>query len=105
MRGSSPWLPPISRIWRWLGQGGACLDGQQQTEVTVNLEHKAAVVTGASRGIGRAIALELARRGARVVVNYHRNAEAAAEVVATIEAAGGQAVAVQASATSSRLRD
>jgi len=61
-----------------------------------SLESKVAVVTGASRGIGRAIALELARRGARVVVNYHRNAEAAAEVVAAIEAAGGQAIAVQA---------
>jgi 3-oxoacyl-[acyl-carrier protein] reductase len=62
----------------------------------VNLKNKVAVVTGASRGIGRAIALELAQRGARVVVNYHRNAEAAAEVVAAIEANGGQAVAVQA---------
>jgi len=62
----------------------------------VNLETKVAIVTGASRGIGRAIALELARRGARVVVNYHQNAEAAAEVVAAIEAANGQAIAVQA---------
>ncbi len=62
----------------------------------MNLEGKAAVVTGASRGIGRAIALELARRGARVVVNYHSNEAAAAAVVAAIEAAGGEAVAVQA---------
>lgn len=61
-----------------------------------SLENKVAVVTGASRGIGRAIALELARRGARIVVNYNRSAEAAAEVVAAIEAAGGQAIAVQA---------
>ncbi len=61
-----------------------------------SLENKVAVVTGASRGIGRAIALELARRGASVVVNYNRNAQAGAEVVETIEAAGGQAVAVQA---------
>ena len=60
------------------------------------LEGKIAVVTGASRGIGRAIALELARRGARVVVNYNRSAEAAAEVVAAIEAEGGEATAVQA---------
>lgn len=58
------------------------------------LEGKVAVVTGASRGIGRAIALELARRGARVVVNYHRNAAAAEEVVAAIRAEGGEAVAV-----------
>jgi 3-oxoacyl-[acyl-carrier protein] reductase len=62
----------------------------------MNLENKVTVVTGASRGIGRAIALELAQRGACVVVNYHRSAEAAAEVVVTIEAAGGQATAVQA---------
>jgi 3-oxoacyl-[acyl-carrier protein] reductase len=61
-----------------------------------SLENKIAIVTGASRGIGRAIALELARRGARVVVNYHRNAEAAAEVVVAIEADDGQAIAIQA---------
>ncbi|RME35417.1 MAG: 3-oxoacyl-[acyl-carrier-protein] reductase [Thermoflexia bacterium] len=58
------------------------------------LEGRIAVVTGASRGIGRAIALELARRGARVVVNYHRNAAAAEEVVAAIRAGGGEALAV-----------
>lgn len=61
-----------------------------------SLENKVAVVTGGSRGIGRAIALELARRGANVIVNYNRNVEAAAEVVAAIEAADGRAVAVQA---------
>jgi 3-oxoacyl-[acyl-carrier protein] reductase len=60
------------------------------------LENKVAVVTGASRGIGRAIALELARRGAHVVVNYNRSPQAAAEVVAAVEAQGGQATAVQA---------
>jgi 3-oxoacyl-[acyl-carrier protein] reductase len=62
----------------------------------VNLDNKVALVTGGSRGIGRAIALDLAQRGARVVVNYHQNAKAAAEVVATIQADGGEAVAVQA---------
>ena len=60
------------------------------------LEDKVAVVTGASRGIGEAIALELARRGARVVVNYNQSAEAAAGVVAAIETAGGEATAIQA---------
>ncbi len=62
----------------------------------MNLENKTAVVTGASRGIGRAIALELARRGARVVVNYNRSAEAATEVVSLIQDEGGEAIAVQA---------
>lgn len=60
------------------------------------LEDKVALVTGASRGIGRAIALELARQGAAVVVNYHTQAEAAAEVVDAIVAGGGRALAVRA---------
>ena len=57
---------------------------------------KVAIVTGASRGIGRAIALRLARGGARVVVNYRNNEAAACEVVEQIRAAGGEAIAVQA---------
>ncbi|MBO9367662.1 MAG: 3-oxoacyl-[acyl-carrier-protein] reductase [Chloroflexi bacterium] len=62
----------------------------------MGLNGKVAVVTGASRGIGRAIALELAARGARVVVNYHRSEQAAQEVVSQIQANGGEAVAFQA---------
>ena len=57
---------------------------------------KVAVVTGSSRGIGRAIALRLAAGGAKVVVNYRGNESAAAEVVDQIQAAGGEALAVQA---------
>lgn len=64
----------------------------------MSLEGKVAVVTGGSRGIGRAIALELGSRAASVVVNYHRQAEDAQEVVAAIESAGGQAQAFQADA-------
>jgi 3-oxoacyl-[acyl-carrier protein] reductase len=55
-----------------------------------------AVVTGASRGIGRAIALTLAREGARVVVNYARSRERGEAVVAEIRADGGEALAVRA---------
>ena len=62
----------------------------------MSLEGRVAVVTGGSRGIGRAVALELARRGARVVVNYNRSGEAASEVVAAIAAGGGGATAIAA---------
>jgi 3-oxoacyl-[acyl-carrier protein] reductase len=56
----------------------------------------AAIVTGASRGIGRAIAMQLARDGFAVAVNYHSNVAAADEVVREIERAGGRALAVKA---------
>ena len=62
----------------------------------MKFEGKVAVVTGASRGIGRAIAEELGRGGASIVVNYRSGAEAAEQVVQLIQAAGGKAAAHQA---------
>ena len=60
----------------------------------MSLEQRVALVTGASRGIGEVIALALARQGAKVAVNYHTGADRAARVVAAIEEAGGEALAI-----------
>lgn len=62
----------------------------------MNLQGKVAIVTGASRGIGRSIALQLANAGAKVVVNYSSNGAKAAETVEEILKLGGDAVAIQA---------
>ncbi|HUS94350.1 MAG TPA: 3-oxoacyl-[acyl-carrier-protein] reductase [Patescibacteria group bacterium] len=60
------------------------------------LDGKIAIVTGGSRGIGRAIAVDLAANGATVVVNYNSSGDAAQEVVEAIVANGGSATALQA---------
>jgi 3-oxoacyl-[acyl-carrier protein] reductase len=62
----------------------------------IDLTGRVALVTGASGGIGRGIALRFAEAGSAVAVHYHRNEERAAAVVAEIEAAGGKAVALAA---------
>jgi 3-oxoacyl-[acyl-carrier protein] reductase len=62
----------------------------------MQLKDKVAIVTGASRGIGRAIAIDLAARGAAVVVNYHSSESAAQEVAQVIQLAGGRAVIARA---------
>lgn len=64
---------------------------------TLKLSNRVALVTGGSRGIGRAICLDLARAGAAVAVNYVSHPEAAEGVVTTIEKEGGRAIAVRAS--------
>lgn len=65
----------------------------------LDLTGTAALVTGASGGIGRGVALRFAEAGAAVAVHHHRNADRAAGVVAEIEAAGGTAVALRADLT------
>jgi 3-oxoacyl-[acyl-carrier protein] reductase len=61
----------------------------------MNLTDKVALVTGASRGIGRAVALRLGALGAKVVVNYRGNQQEAEEVVEAIKIQGGEALAMQ----------
>ena len=68
------------------------------------LDGRIALITGASRGIGRACALELAAAGAAVGVNYRSDADGAAAVVSEIEAAGGRALALAPTSPSPRRR-
>ena len=64
------------------------------------LDGKVAIVTGSDSGIGRAIALEIARQGASVTINYHKNADAANATLKEIEDAGGKAQVIQADVSS-----
>lgn len=77
----------------------------QDTVRHPDLNGRVAVITGGGRGIGRGIAEELACAGAGIVVNYRKDAIAAAETVESIEAAGGVAVAVQASMSETEAVD
>ncbi len=65
-------------------------------EAQMNLSNQVALVTGASRGIGRAIAVELGAHGAKVIVNYNNSMEEAQQVVSEVVAQGSEAVAIQA---------
>jgi len=66
----------------------------------MRLKDNVAIVTGASRGIGKAIALQFATEGAKVVVNYNRSDQQGAEVVNEIKKRGGQAIPVKANVSS-----
>lgn len=68
----------------------------EASQTSAQLCDRVAIITGASRGIGRAVALALAAEGAKVVVNYASSSSAADEVVAKITEAGGDAIALQA---------
>src|ERR1700734_291990 len=71
-------------------------DQQDQERTMPTLQYKTALVTGASRGIGRGTALTLARAGAHVLVHYGRSAQEAKSLVAEIQTKGGRADAISA---------
>ena len=82
-----------------MGSGSTCM--KTGANNMGKLDGKIALVTGASKGIGAGIALSLAKEGAAVAVNYASDREGADRVVQTIKAAGGKAIAVQGSVSSS----
>src|SRR5882672_1291307 len=86
-----------------MGSGSACM--KTGANNMGKLDGKIALVTGASKGIGAGIALSLAKEGAAVAVYYASDREGSDRVVQTIKAAGGKAIAVQGSVTSSEEID
>jgi 3-oxoacyl-[acyl-carrier protein] reductase len=78
-----------------LAAGGFDFAGYGRGGCNGGMSQKSVLVTGASRGIGRGIAIELAKSGHRIAINYAGNAEAAAEALALVKAAGGDGFIVQ----------
>ncbi len=91
-------LPAAVAAHEWPGPGAGAGPriGARAGVLTMKLGGKVAVVTGASRGIGRAIAARLARDGALVCINYRQDDDAASASVREVEAAGGEAFALRA---------
>ncbi len=99
----------ISRLVAGLSKNGGDMDGGDREimgksaggkgEAMPNLVGKVAIVTGASRGIGRAIAQRLGSDGAKVIINYSASAEEAKAVVQSIQSTGGEAIALRADMT------
>lgn len=91
------YIDPESRICRVTGVLAYNSTAMAPSPFIPNrLDGKVALVTGSGRGIGRAIAIELGRRGAKVVVNYANSKKSADEVVAEIQTLGSDAVAFKA---------
>src|SRR6266567_9590517 len=96
----TPWMtsPRRSGWRRWMGINSSrpATNRTSIMTITLDLTGHIALVTGASRGIGAAIALALAEAGAAVAVNYRERADDAEAIVAAIKANGGRAIAVAA---------
>ena len=78
------------------GAGGAARPGERTPSARAGFEHKVALITGGSRGIGRAVALSLAARGATPIINYRRNDEAARATAGELERLGASTLAIRA---------
>uniref|UniRef100_H9CCH7 3-oxoacyl-[acyl-carrier-protein] reductase n=1 Tax=Nicotiana tabacum TaxID=4097 RepID=H9CCH7_TOBAC len=98
---SSPLQPSPSLQCRWFSSSSSASSGvraqvatteQAGVEAAAKIEAPVVIVTGASRGIGKAIALSLGKAGCKVLVNYARSSKEAEEVSKEIEACGGQAL-------------
>ncbi|GMP34065.1 hypothetical protein CsSME_00007102 [Camellia sinensis var. sinensis] len=98
---SSPFNPCPALQCRWSSSSASSSSGfraqalaveQAGVDIAQNVEAPVVIVTGASRGIGKAIALTLGKAGCKVLVNYARSSKEAEEVSKEIEACGGQAL-------------
>jgi glucose 1-dehydrogenase len=78
---------------------------QRENPIVKRLNGRRAIVTGANTGIGRAVAIRFAEEGAKVVVNYVADSEAASSVVRTIADAGGEAIAIAADVSDEKAVD